>query len=104
MQDSRFIRRVTDKALVSFTLDGETVVAQAGDTVAAALVAHNASPLRHTGLSGAPRTPYCMMGVCFECLVEINGRPNVQSCLIEVQDGMQVRRMHGFRKIEVRHG
>jgi len=40
-----------------------------------------------------------MMGVCFECLVEIDGRPNVQACMTPVRDGMAVRRQSGFRRL-----
>jgi predicted molibdopterin-dependent oxidoreductase YjgC len=40
------------------------------------------------------------MGVCFECLCEVNGRQNVQSCMIEVADGMRVRLATGARRME----
>ncbi|MEZ5620583.1 MAG: (2Fe-2S)-binding protein [Burkholderiaceae bacterium] len=40
--------------------------------------------------SRAPRAPMCLMGVCFDCLVEIDGRPNVQACMVEVREGMRV--------------
>jgi len=39
------------------------------------------------------------MGVCFDCLVEIDGVPNRQGCMTTVQDGMRVRRMQGARSI-----
>ena len=42
--------------------------------------------------SGVPRAPWCMMGVCFECLVEIDGAAGRQACMIEVRDGMRIRR------------
>ena len=45
-----------------------------------------------------PRAPLCLMGVCFDCLVEVDGRQNVQSCMVEVRDGMQVRLPHGARR------
>ena len=87
---SRFLARPDRAGPVHFTIDGAPATAQPGDTVAAALLAHSGDALRHTA-KGDPRTPYCMMGVCFECLVEINGVPNSQACLIEVHDGMTVR-------------
>ena len=37
------------------------------------------------------------MGVCFDCLLEVDGRSNVQGCMVEVRDGMQVRRQEGAR-------
>jgi NADH dehydrogenase/NADH:ubiquinone oxidoreductase subunit G len=41
-----------------------------------------------------------MMGVCFDCLVEVDGRQNVQSCMVEVSDGMQVSLPAGARRAE----
>ena len=50
-------------------------------------------------VSGSPRAPYCMMGVCFDCLMEIDGVGNRQACLTPVADGMQVRRQRGARGV-----
>ena len=80
---------------VSLDVDGERVVASAGDTVAAALLAHGKLTCRHTPVSGAPRAPFCMMGVCFDCLMTIDGEVNRQACQIVVRDGMQVATQHG---------
>ena len=63
--------------------------------VAAALLATGVRRFRATPVSGAARAPYCMMGACFECLVEIDGVPSRQSCLIPVADGMRVRSQEG---------
>ena len=68
----------------------------AGLTVAAALLSSGESRVRASPVSGKPRAPYCMMGVCFECLVEIDGVPNRQSCLIPVRDGMSIRSQEGY--------
>ena len=43
------------------------------------------------GEGAEPRGPYCLMGVCFDCLAEINGIPDTQSCLAVVEDGMSIR-------------
>jgi hypothetical protein len=40
-----------------------------------------------------------MMGACFECLVEIDGVPNRQSCLIEARDGMRIHSQEGARDL-----
>ena len=58
----------------------------------AALLLAGAVPSRANPVSGAPRAPYCMMGVCFECLVEIDGIPERQACMIAAAEGMRVRR------------
>ena len=73
------------------TFEGVSVTAQAGESVAAALIASGVRGTRQS-VSGAPRGPYCMMGACFECLVEIDGRANKQACLVPAAHGMQVRR------------
>ena len=41
-----------------------------------------------------------MMGVCFDCLMEIDGAPNRQACLVPVAEGMRINRQHGARKAE----
>jgi D-hydroxyproline dehydrogenase subunit gamma len=77
---------------VTITVDGAPVDAAPGDTVAAALMA-SANPIaRHTPVSGAPRAPFCLMGACFDCLMEIDGVPNRQACMVEVRAGLDVRR------------
>lgn len=70
-----------------------------GRSVAAALLAAGVSRFRSTPVSGAPRAPYCMMGVCFECLVEIDGVPARQSCMVEVREGMRIRSQEGTRDL-----
>ncbi|MFL9874360.1 (2Fe-2S)-binding protein [Paraburkholderia megapolitana] len=70
-----------------------------GRSVAAALLAAGIQRFRATPVSGAPRAPYCMMGACFECLVEIDGIPSRQSCLVMVKDGMRIRSQEGARDL-----
>ena len=65
--------------------------------VAAALLAAGFEHCRTTPVSGAPRAPYCMMGVCFECLVTIDGVGNRQGCLVPVREGMRVELQRGKR-------
>ncbi len=84
---------------VTFTVDGRPAAARAGDSVAAALLANGVEVCRTTPLSGAARAPYCMMGVCFECLVTIDGVGNRQACLIAVSEGMQIDTQEGARAI-----
>jgi D-hydroxyproline dehydrogenase subunit gamma len=84
---------------VNFTIDGRSATARLGDTVAAALLASGMESCRTTPVSGAPRAPYCMMGVCFECLVTIDGIGNRQACLIPARDGMRVDTQSGARAI-----
>lgn len=84
---------------VTLTIDGRSVTAREGDSVAAAMIAAGLPHSRTTPVSGSPRAPYCMMGVCFDCLVEIDGVGNRQGCLVRVRDGMQVELQLGKREL-----
>ncbi|MFQ3197411.1 MAG: putative molibdopterin-dependent oxidoreductase YjgC [Paraglaciecola sp.] len=83
---------------IKVEIDGETVRVAAGETIAAAILASGIQSCRTTPLSGEPRAPFCMMGVCFECLMNIDGVPNRQTCQIPVQQGMKIRRQLGCGK------
>ena len=85
--------------LVDIHVDGRTVRAVEGDNLAAALLAAGLRPFRMTPVSGAPREPYCMMGVCFDCLAVIDGHPNRQTCLETVRAGMTVTRQTGAPEV-----
>lgn len=84
---------------VHLTVDGRSIDARAGDSVAAALLAAGIDVCRTTPVSGAPRAPYCMMGVCFDCLITIDGLGNRQGCLVRVADGMMVATQRGKREL-----
>ena len=84
---------------VSLSFNDQTLEVPAGISVAAALLMSGINRFRATPVSESPRAPYCMMGVCFDCLVEIDGVPNRQSCLIEVAQGMRIRSQEGARDL-----
>ncbi|HEY1411513.1 MAG TPA: (2Fe-2S)-binding protein [Rhodopila sp.] len=79
--------------------DGRLIAACSGDSIAVALLAAGITTTRMTPVLGAPRGPYCLMGACFECLAVVDGRPNVQTCMTEVHDGMRIERQDGARTI-----
>lgn len=80
---------------LSFTFDGERFPAYRGETVAAALLAAGRRTLRTTHAAGDPRGVFCGMGVCFDCLVVIDGRPSQRACMTLVADGMWVQAQRG---------
>jgi len=84
---------------VTVTVDGAEIVLRRGDSVAAAVLLSGNDPYRRSVLNGEARAPFCMMGVCFECLVEVDGVPNRQGCLVEARDGMRIVRQMGLRRI-----
>lgn len=82
--------------------EGRAIAARRGDTVATALLAAGITHFRRSAISGAERGPYCLMGACFDCMVEIDGTPNQQACLRVVEEGMRVARQDGAVALDVR--
>lgn len=103
--DSVF-RRLSDPpgGEVTIRFAGQPVAAREGDSVAAALLAAGYAVLRTTPAGSKPRGPWCMMGICFDCLVEIDGVPNMQACMTPVREGMEIRPMAGARSPEIGDG
>ena len=80
---------------IEFTFDGEKIDAIAGQSVAAALLAANQRTLRKTRFNNNDRGVFCGIGVCFDCLVVIDGITNQRACLIEAKPGMKVQTQVG---------
>jgi len=74
---------------VSITVNGEPIEAFAGETVYAALSAAGFKGLRESK-TGESRGAFCGMGVCYECLVTIDGKPQQRACITPVRDGMEI--------------
>jgi predicted molibdopterin-dependent oxidoreductase YjgC len=79
---------------LTLTLDGNPVTAYDGETVATVLLAEGRIATRTTA-GGEPRGVFCGMGVCFDCLVIVDGLPNTRACMTQVREGMDVRRQDG---------
>ena len=70
-----------------------------GASAAAAVLAAGLDAIRETPVTGSPRGPWCLMGICFDCLAEIDGVPNRQACMVEVRAGMHIRRQRRAREV-----
>lgn len=75
---------------VLFYLNGRQVQGQESDTIASALLLNGIATNRKSVLANQPRGPACLMGVCYECLVTINGKHNQQACQHLIEEGMRV--------------
>lgn len=78
--------------LIEIELDGEKRQVPAAISLAAALYYLDAIPSRRTSSSASPRAPFCMMGVCFECLLEVDGLGDQRACQLQVRPGLRVWR------------
>lgn len=97
--DSLFRALVPAQNTLQIEFEGSPLSVPAGISLAAALLVSGVTHTRESAVSGRPGAPYCMMGVCFECLVEVDGQANRQACLLPVRAGMRVRRQQGARDI-----
>lgn len=81
-------------APVSIVIDGAPAEAFEGETVAAAVMADRGLELRQTDHHD-PRGYFCGMGVCFDCVMVVDGVPNTRTCVTWVREGMTVERQVG---------
>ncbi|HED12791.1 MAG TPA: (2Fe-2S)-binding protein [Gammaproteobacteria bacterium] len=84
---------------VTLFFENQVVAAAVGDSVASALLAAGITIFGINQVSSRPRTPRCLIGNCFECLVEIEGEGRRQACLIPVRNGMRVRKITADEEI-----
>jgi predicted molibdopterin-dependent oxidoreductase YjgC len=80
---------------VNVRIDGQEVTACRGQTVAGVLLGTGRTSWRTTRGDGRPRGVFCGIGVCFDCLVIVNGVPDVRACQRLVEDGDDIRTQHG---------
>jgi predicted molibdopterin-dependent oxidoreductase YjgC len=85
----RIAHGVTRGPAVTITVDGRPIAAFPGESVATALLAAGIRQLRRSAVLGAPRGPFCLMGVCQDCLVTVDGRA-VLGCQVAVVAGMRI--------------
>jgi predicted molibdopterin-dependent oxidoreductase YjgC len=93
--DLRMVGVERGRALGVF-VDGAEVRAYEGESIAAALFASGRRFTRWTARTGEPRGYFCGMGVCQDCLVTVDGLPNVRACVTPVRDGMRVESQRGL--------
>ena len=85
-------------ASIEVFVDGTPVMVPPGASAAAAVLLTALPAIRTTPVGGAPRLPYCMMGVCFDCLAVIDGVANRQACMVPAAPGMRIDPQRGKRQ------
>ena len=81
--------------MTQFTFDGRLIPYRDGQTVGGALVGHGILSWRHTRREGRPRGLFCGIGICFDCLVVVDGIPNQRACLVAARPGLTVTTQEG---------
>ncbi len=88
--------RLSPKRWIEIEVDGEKIKAIEGEPIAAALIASGRYAFRYTKKFSEPRGIFCAIGRCTDCLMEVNGRPNVRSCVTSAEPGMKIRTLKGL--------
>ncbi len=89
----------SDRGKATVTIDGVAIEAEVGEPVAAVILRSEPAHARIHPVSDQPRAPYCMMGVCQDCLAVVDGVASTQTCRTAVRDGMVIQRQRGARSI-----
>lgn len=84
---------------VTIYCDGIEIFAQKGEPIAAALLSAGVRTFRKTVRTGEPRGVYCGIGQCNDCIMEVNGIPNIRTCVTLVEEGMIIKMQEGLGKI-----
>ena len=84
--------------MVTLIVDGEKLEAREGEMIAAALIATGKQYFRKTINTHEPRGIYCGIGRCTDCVMTVNGIPNVRTCVTPVEDGMIIETQMGYGK------
>ena len=85
---------------VHFTLDGKEMSGFEGEPIAAALKAAGVTTHRYTAKEHKPRGIFCAIGRCTDCVMIVNGQPNVRTCITPLEEGMEVQTQYGVETRE----
>jgi predicted molibdopterin-dependent oxidoreductase YjgC len=92
---------IKDKKIVNIIVNGKKIKAFEGDTIAAAMFDNNLKVNRTTPRYYEPRGVFCNKGRCTDCIMKVDGQPNIRTCVTRVRDGMVVESIYGLGEWEV---
>jgi len=87
--------------LVNFEFDGKAFDGYEGEPIAAALRAAGVLTHRHTKKENSPRGIFCAIGRCTDCVMVVDGKPNVRTCVTSLVEGMKVQTQYGVSSKKV---
>ena len=88
-----------EEVKVRITVDGRELMATRGKPIAAALLEAGIDVFRITEKKKSPRSLFCGIGQCNDCVMEVDGVPNVRTCVTAVEEGMDIRTQQGLGKL-----
>lgn len=88
--DHPILGKLPERRIIKIQVDGKLIDALEGEPIAAALIANGIKTLRYTKIKKEPRGIFCAIGQCTDCVMTVNGRPNVRTCVTQAADGMKI--------------
>ena len=95
VKDHPILGKAEKKNKVTLLVDGEAITALEGEPIAAALIAADRRVFRYTAKRNEPRGVFCALGRCTDCVMVVDGRPNVRTCVTPARDGMVIETQVG---------
>ncbi len=86
---------IQNRKEVTIIVDGKKIAAFKGEPIAAAMFAAGIKIHKITSKYNEPRGVFCNRGRCTDCIMKVNGIPNIRTCITKVQDGMVIETLEG---------
>jgi len=96
--DHPILGKLKERKKVFIEVDGRKIEAYEGEPIAAALLAAGVRVFRYTSKEKEPRGLFCAIGRCTDCVMIVDGIPNVRTCVTSVRDGMKIETQKGLGK------
>ena len=90
--------KLEQKRIVKIVVDGKVLQAFEGEPIIAALLANGIRVCRKTRKRGEPRFLFCGIGQCTDCVMVVDGIPNVRTCITPVREGIEIETQIGSGK------
>lgn len=95
IQNHPILEDLPERKMVSFTYNGKKLEGYEGEPIAAALRVNGVMAHRYTKKKHEPRGVFCAIGRCTDCVMVVNGKPNVRTCITPLEEGMEVQTQYG---------
>ncbi len=99
--DHPILGKAAEGRKILITVDGKEIEAIEGEPIAAALLAAEIYVLHYTHKYNHPRGVFCAIGRCTDCIMTVNGTPNVRTCVTPVEPGMKIETQRGLGSWEI---
>lgn len=77
---------------IAITVDGEILTGPAGSSISGILLENGRDSWRTTSRDRRPRGIFCGIGVCYDCILAVNGVRDVRACQRRAEDGDVIER------------